>query len=171
MWLSRGLCPAAVPPPSLKTSTSLVSIYCVLVTQSCLFAIPWTIQLASLLCPRDSPAKNTGVGCHALLQGIFPTQRSNLGLPHCRWILYFTLFYSYFILSHQGSPRILRWVTYPFTSLPHPGIKPGPPALQADSLPTELSGKPFIRYWTAAISVTSKSKVQDFIHQHLMCWM
>ena len=36
----------------------------------------------------DSPGKNTGVGCHALLQGIFPTQGLNPGLPHCRWILY-----------------------------------------------------------------------------------
>ena len=44
---------------------------------------------------RDSPGKNTGVGHHALLQGIFPTQRSNPGLPHCREILY--------CLSHQGS--------------------------------------------------------------------
>ena len=43
-----------------------------------------------------SIGKNTGVGCHALLQGIFPTQGSNPGLPHCRWILYF--------LSHQGGP-------------------------------------------------------------------
>ena len=45
----------------------------------------------------DSPGKNTGVGCHALLQGIFPTQGSNPGLPHCRRILYH--------LSHQGSPN------------------------------------------------------------------
>ena len=44
----------------------------------------------------DSPGKNTGVGCYALLQGIFQTQGSNPGLPHCRWILY--------CLSHQGSP-------------------------------------------------------------------
>ena len=36
----------------------------------------------------DSPGKNTGVDCHALLQGIFPTQGSNPGLPHCRRILY-----------------------------------------------------------------------------------
>ena len=43
----------------------------------------------------DSPGKNTGVGCRALLQGIFPTQGANLGLPHCRWILYH--------LRHQGS--------------------------------------------------------------------
>ena len=56
----------------------------------------------------DSPGKNTGVGCHALLQGIFPTQGSNSGLPHCRLILYH--------LNHQRSPRILEWVAYPFSS-------------------------------------------------------
>ena len=44
----------------------------------------------------DSPGKNTGVGCHALLQGIFATQGSNLGLLHHRQILYH--------LRHQGSP-------------------------------------------------------------------
>ena len=55
----------------------------------------------------DSSGKNTGVGCHALLQGIFPTQGLNLGLLHCRQILYH--------LSHQGSPRILEWVAYPFS--------------------------------------------------------
>ena len=38
--------------------------------------------------PWNSPDRNTGVSCHSLLQGIFPTQGSNLGLPHCRWILY-----------------------------------------------------------------------------------
>ena len=45
-------------------------------------------QPARVLCPRDSPGKNTGVGCHALLQGIFPTQGLNLGLLHCKQILY-----------------------------------------------------------------------------------
>ena len=44
----------------------------------------------------DSPGRNTGVGCHVLLQGIFPTQGSNSDLPHCRRIL--------FQLSHKGSP-------------------------------------------------------------------
>ena len=43
-----------------------------------LFMTLWTVP-AGLLCPRDSPGKNTGVGCHSLLQGIFPTQESN---PH-----------------------------------------------------------------------------------------
>ena len=46
-------------------------------------------------------------GSHALLQGIFPTQGSNLDLLHCRWILY--------CLSLQESPRILEWEAYPFS--------------------------------------------------------
>ena len=50
----------------------------------------------------DSPGKNTGVGCHFLLQGIFPTQGSNLGLLHCRQIPYH--------LSHQGSPDLCKEV-------------------------------------------------------------
>ena len=37
----------------------------------------------------DSPGKNTGVGCHSLLQGIFTSQEMNLGLQHCRQILYY----------------------------------------------------------------------------------
>ena len=45
----------------------------------------------------NSPGQNTGVGSLSLLQGIFPTQGSNLGLLHCRQILY--------RLSHQGSPK------------------------------------------------------------------
>ena len=49
---------------------------------------PHGLQRARLLCPWDSPGKNTGVGCHFLLQGIFPIQGLNLGLLHCRRILY-----------------------------------------------------------------------------------
>ena len=88
----------------------------------------------------DSPGKNIGAGCHALLQGIFPTQGLNPGLPHCRRILNH--------LSHQGSPRILEWVAYSFSrgEIPHSGIEPGSPALQADSLPAELPGKPPVLY-------------------------
>ena len=55
----------------------------------------------------DSPGENTEVGFHALLQGIVPTQGWNTGLLHCRQILYH--------LSHQGNPRILEWVAYPFS--------------------------------------------------------
>ena len=49
-----------------------------------------------------------GVGSLSFLQGIFPTQGLNPGLPQCRQILY--------QLSHKGSPRILEWVAYPFSS-------------------------------------------------------
>ena len=56
----------------------------------------------------NSPGQNTGVDNFSLLQGIFPPQGSNPGLPHCGLILY--------QLSHQGSPRILEWVAYPFSS-------------------------------------------------------
>ena len=52
------------------------------------------MQLTRLLCPWNSPGKNTGVGSHSLLQGNFPTQGSNLGLPPCRWILYQLSYYS-----------------------------------------------------------------------------
>ena len=48
---------------------------------------------------EDSPAKDTGVGCHALLQGIFPIQGLNPGILCGRWILYH--------LSHQGSPGLI----------------------------------------------------------------
>ena len=70
-------------------------------------------QLYLTLCdPMDcimlnSPGQNTGLGSFSLLQGIFPTQGSNPGLPHCGRILY--------QLSHKGSPRILEWVAYPFS--------------------------------------------------------
>ena len=60
-------------------------------------SVKWS-EPASLLCPGNSPGKNTGVGCHALLQGIFPTQGWNPGLLPYRQILY--------CLSHQGSPHL-----------------------------------------------------------------
>ena len=60
---------------------------------------PHGLQLARLLCPWVFPGKNTIPGNHSLLQEIFPTQGLNLGLLHCRWILYH--------LSHQGKPKVL----------------------------------------------------------------
>ena len=58
------------------------------VAQSCpTLCDPMDCSPTRLLCPWDSPGKNTGVGCHALLQGIFPTQGLNPHLLHCRWIL------------------------------------------------------------------------------------
>ena len=83
----------------------------------------------------NSPGQNTGVGNLSLLQGIFPTQGSNPGLLLCSQILY--------QLSHEGSPRILEWVAYPFSSgSSRPGIEAGSPALQAVSVPAELSEEP-----------------------------
>ena len=75
-----------------------------LVTQLCL--TPSSIACQAPLSMGDSPGKNTGVGCHALSQGTFPTQGLNPGFPHCRRVLY--------CLSYQGSPRILEWVAYSF---------------------------------------------------------
>ena len=53
---------------------------------------PYGPQPTGLFCPWDSPGKNTGLGFHALLQGIFPTQASNRHLLHLscigRWVLY-----------------------------------------------------------------------------------
>ena len=93
-----------------------------------------SLQPHALYSSWNCPGQNTRVGSHSLLQGIFPTQALNPDLPHCRQILY--------QLSHKGSPKILEWVAYPFSSRSSlPRIEPGSPALQADSLPTELSGK------------------------------
>ena len=79
-----------------------------LVAQSCLtLCDPMDCSPLDSSVHGDSPSKNTGVGCHALLQGIFPTLGLNPGLLHCRQIPY--------CLSHQGSPRILEWVAYPFS--------------------------------------------------------
>ena len=72
------------------------------VTQSCLI-----LQPHGLYSSWNSPGQSTEVGSLSLLQGIFPTQGSNPGHPHCRWILY--------QLSYKGSPRILEWVAYPFS--------------------------------------------------------
>ena len=100
-------------PPSLPTSPGWASfsapatVLC-LAAQSCLnLCDPIDCSPPGSSVHGDSPGRNTRVGCHAILQGIFPTQGSNPGLPHCRWILY--------RLSHQGSPRIVKWVAYPFS--------------------------------------------------------
>ena len=80
-----------------------------------LFATPWTV--VRLLCPWDSPGKNTGVGCHFILQGIFPTQGSNLGLLHFRQIFFFkpteSLGNSWNYMRHNShcqALRIWRWI-------------------------------------------------------------
>ena len=104
------------------------------VAQSCLtLCNPMDCSPPGSSAHGDSPGKNTGVGCHVLLQGIFPTHGLNPGLPHCRQILY--------RMSHQGRPRILEWVAISLLQGIFPGMEQGSPALQADSLPAELPGK------------------------------
>ena len=95
---------------------------------------PRGVKPTRLLCPWDSPGKNIGAGCHALLQGIFPTQQSNPGLPHCRQILY--------RLSHQESPgNPLKWMGHlpPFTQ-----SYTGPPAAPPRPLHKLLLTKPSV---------------------------
>ena len=74
-----------------------------------LIKVKWGGKQKKILRPICDPwwEKSTRVGSLSLLQGIFPTQGSNPGLPHCRWILYH--------LSHQKSPGILEWVSCPFS--------------------------------------------------------
>ena len=110
----------------------------------------------------DSPGKNTGLGCHALLQGTFPTQGSDphllclkqvlymLELSH--WVWFYLLSRVQLLRPHGRSPpgssahgilqaRILEWVAISSSrDLPDPGIACRSPALQADDSLTELWG-------------------------------
>ena len=123
----------------------------------------WTVAYQAP-CPWDSPGNSPGVDCHFFLQGIFPTQGSNPGLPHCTQTLY--------RLSHQGSQKVKSlsrvwlfstpwnvdrqaplsmgfsrqqyWSGWPFPSpgdFPNPGIEPESPTLQVDTLSSEPPGK------------------------------
>ena len=99
-----------------------------------LFATPWTVAHQAPLSLEFSRQEYwSGLPCPA--PGDLPNPGVEPRSLACQWILS--------CLSHQGSPRILEWVSYPFSrELPDPGIKPGSPALQVDSLPAELPGKP-----------------------------
>ena len=132
-------------------------------------------SLPGSLVHGDSLGRNTGVSCHALLQGIFPTQGLNphltslalaggffttstthLGRPQhkvagvCQPLSRARLFASPWTGAHQaplstGFSKQGYWSGLPFPSrgdLPNPGIEPRSLALQADSLPSELQGKP-----------------------------
>ena len=67
-----------------------------------------SLQPHGLYSPWNSPDQNAGIGSLSFLQGIFPTQGWNPGPSQCRPILY--------QLSHKGSPRILEWLAYSFSS-------------------------------------------------------
>ena len=89
----------------------LVCVYfqyrCCLVTKSYLsLLLPHGLQPTRLLCPWDFPGKNTGVGCHCLLQGTFPTQGLKLHLLHQQA--------GSLPLSHQGNctPTVIHTHTH-----------------------------------------------------------
>ena len=102
----------------LKISSVLSSVCVCLMSDWGLFylfieSVSCSVMSDSLLphglhSPWNSPGQNPAVGSSSLLQGIFPTQGWNPGLPHCRQFLY--------QLSHERSLRILEWVAYPFSS-------------------------------------------------------
>ena len=99
------------------------------------FLQPSGLYPAKLLCLWGFSRREYWSGLPWSPSGILRSQGSNPGLPHCKCILYH--------LNHQGSPRILEWELFPSPgNLPNPGIKLGSPALQEDSLPVELPGKP-----------------------------
>ena len=72
------------------------------VAQLCPTLRPNGLQPTRLLRPWNFPGKSTGLGCHFLLQGIFPTQGLNPGLLHCRQTLYHL---SHLSVSHLSNPR------------------------------------------------------------------
>ena len=88
--------PRINPTPSTMKSQSpnhwtVRELWLCLVNQSCpTLSDPMDCTLPGSSVHRDSSGKNTGVGCHALLQGIFPTQGSNPGLLRCRQFLYWS---------------------------------------------------------------------------------
>ena len=136
-----------------------------------------------LYSPWKSPGQNTGIGILSLLQGIFPTQGLNLGLLHCRWILYqlshkwkkekslswVRLFVTPWIVAHQAPPslgfsRQEYWSGLPFPSpedLPDPGIEPRSPSLQAEALTSEPPGKPKILEWVAHLFSSGTSQPRN----------
>ena len=115
------------------------------VTQSCpTLATPWT--------PWKFPGQDTGVGSLSPLQGIFPTQGSNPGLA---------LQMDSLPTEHKGSPRILEWVAYPFSSrssqLRNP---PGSPALQTDFYQLSYQGRTVLRVFK------KKKYIYIYIYTH-----
>ena len=132
-WFFQQLCKYPIVNPfkwvkvvsaicNITLHSTLCAVLC-LVAQWCLtLCDPMDYSQSGSSVHRDSPGQNTGVGCHALLHRIFPTQGLNPGLMHYTWILYH--------LSHQGNPKVLEWPISSPGDLPNPGIKPRSPGLQ-----------------------------------------
>ena len=107
LWMRAGVFAPPAHVPGLLWSHSLSSLLgqMTLLSLACLTLLfyvivcvspsvvsnslrPHRLRSARLLCPWNSPGKNTGVGCHSLIQGIFPIQGSDPCILHCRQILY-----------------------------------------------------------------------------------
>ena len=118
-----------------------------------------SLQPHGLYGPWNSLGQNTGVGSLSLLQGIFPTQGLNPGLPHCRRIPY--------QLSHQESPIIQEWVAYPFSrGSSWPRNRTGVSCIPGRFYANWAIGKPLEGYtcsinksmsWSAVFCVVSKN--------------
>ena len=102
----------------------------------------------------DSPGQNTGMSCHARLQGIFPTQGSNPGLPHCRWILNHWTIREVQPLCMQCA--VLCLVTQPCSTLCDPVDCNNPPGSSVCGI---LQAK--ILQWVAMSSSRGSSPLRD----------
>ena len=109
--------------------------YCCMCASSSVSRVPLLrphgLQPARLLCPWDLPGKNTGVGCHFLLQGIFPTQGSNPSLLH--WQV------NFLPLRHQGSHAVYKTLLIFFFNLAMLGLQ-----CCADFLSLQRAGAPLL---------------------------
>ena len=83
----------------------LKSLYKTVWSDSC-SVVSDSLWPRGLYSPWNSPGQNTGVGSLSLLQGIFPTQGSNPGLPHCRWLLYQLRYQGYIICGAQYKMKL-----------------------------------------------------------------
>ena len=142
-------------------SESLMQRYCELTNYHCCFKLTRhesqshsfmseSLQPHGLNSPWNSPGQNTGVGNCSLLQGIFPTQGLNPGLPHCKRILY--------QLSYQGIERhctqsSLQAATYPMQLI--------------SSLAGDTWRKPEILYRKEGIFINSTCHLKALI---FVCW-
>ena len=92
---------------------------CVLASSGPASPIYTTYSPPGSLCPWNSPDKNTGVGCHFLLQGLFLAQGLNLGLLHCRQLLY--------LVSHREALWLLALASFNLHCPAFPPNLPQPP--------------------------------------------
>ena len=101
VWKGRLALESSLTTPQRLNLESPRVYLCAQVLSSVRSFVTLGLQPTRLLYPRDFSGRNTVVGCHFLLQGMFPTQGSNsclLCLQQCRWILY--------LLSHRGRPKL-----------------------------------------------------------------